>query len=248
MAEGPRRRLRGSGAGKRGWFPWLVGWAILRLPHLLLLLAALDIFYLSRIWPDFDALAAGPAPVSAYIQQHRVEHPEETLHWVPVGRRGQSATVRRVVVASEDARFRQHYGVDWQAVRDAARENWEAGRIVRGASTISQQTARNLFLHGGQNFLRKWHELVLALALEWHLDKGRILTLYLDIAEFGPGIYGVEAAARHYWGISASRLGYYRSLELAATLPSPRWHNPATRTAAFHGRLSALRQRVRPFP
>lgn len=239
--------MAGKQAG-RGWLRWLPGWAIRRLPHLLLLLVALDIFYLSRIWPDFDALAAGPAPVSAYIQQHRTEHPEEALHWVPVGRRGQSATLRRVVVAAEDARFRQHYGVDWQAVRKAARENWEAGGIRRGASTITQQTARNLFLHGEQNLLRKWHELVLALALEWHLDKDRILTLYLDIAEFGPGVYGVEAAARHYWGTSAARLGHARSLELAATLPSPQYHNPATRTAAFQGRLNTLRHRVPPFP
>ena len=218
------------------------------LTRLALLLVALDAFYLTRIWPDFDALAAGPAPVSAYIQQYRADHPEEALHWVPVGRRGQSPALRRVVVAAEDARFHHHYGVDWRAVREAAEENWEAGRIERGASTITQQTARNLFLHGGQNFLRKWHELVLAVGLEWHLDKARILTLYLDIAEFGPGIYGVEAAARHYWGGSAARLGPSRSLELAATLPSPRRHNPATRTAAFQGRLSALRDRVRPFP
>ncbi|MGM0413184.1 MAG: transglycosylase domain-containing protein, partial [Pseudomonadota bacterium] len=118
---------------RRRWLTATLRW----LPRLALLLVALDIFYLTRIWPDFDALAAGPAPVSAYIQQHRAEHPEESLHWVPVGRRGHSAVVRRVVVAAEDARFHRHYGVDWRAVREAAQENWEAGRIERGASTIT---------------------------------------------------------------------------------------------------------------
>ncbi len=105
--------------------------------------------------------------------------------------------------------------------------------MAYGGSTISQQTAKNLFLSASRNPLRKWHELLLTLGMEYHLSKDRILELYLNIAEFGPGIYGVEAAARHYWGVPAQHLTRSQAAQIAATLPSPKKHNPATRSARF---------------
>ena len=115
-------------------------------------------------------------------------------------------------------------------------------RLVLGGSTISQQTVKNLFLDASRNPLRKWHELVLTVGMERALSKRRIVEIYLNIAEFGRGIYGVDAAARFYWGISASELTERQSIELAATLPSPIGHNPATRTRSFQNRVRKMQR------
>jgi monofunctional biosynthetic peptidoglycan transglycosylase len=118
--------------------------------------------------------------------------------------------------------------------------NLERGRFVYGGSTISQQTTKNLFLSPSRNPLRKWHELVLTLALEHHLDKRRIMEHYLNVAQFGRGLFGVEAAARHYWGIPAARLSQRQAIELAATLPAPVSSNPATRNRSFRQRFNKI--------
>ncbi len=118
--------------------------------------------------------------------------------------------------------------------------NLSKQRMVYGASTISQQTVKNLFLSPSRDPLRKWHELVLTLGMERNLSKQRILEYYLNVAEFGRGIYGVDAAARHYWDVPVYRLGRREAIELAATLPSPVRHNPATRTRAFNKRVQRI--------
>lgn len=133
------------------------------------------------------------------------------------------------VLASEDQAFLEHRGFDWEAIRKALRHN-ERHRRKRGASTISQQTAKNIFLWEGRSWLRKGLEVPYTVAIEWTWGKRRILEAYLNCVEFGPGIYGAEAAARHYWKIPASRLTASQSALLAATLPSPRRNNPRTRT------------------
>jgi monofunctional biosynthetic peptidoglycan transglycosylase len=120
--------------------------------------------------------------------------------------------------------------------------NLSEKRLVYGASTISQQTVKNVFLNPSRNPLRKWHELILTIGMERSLSKKRILEHYINVAEFGRGIYGVDAAARYYWGIPASRLSNRQAIELAATLPSPVDNNPKTRTKSFDRRVRKIRR------
>ncbi|OZB19755.1 MAG: monofunctional biosynthetic peptidoglycan transglycosylase [Marinobacter sp. 34-60-7] len=139
--------------------------------------------------------------------------------WVPIS--DISPWMPLAVVASEDQRFPEHWGVDFKAIRQALSE-YRAGEGLRGASTITQQTAKNLFLWNDRSFVRKAIEAGLALTLDLLWPKERILEVYLNIAEFGPGIYGVEAASQAYFGIPARQLSAWQSARLAAVLPNPR--------------------------
>jgi len=215
----------------------------------LALAVVLDLAYLTFVWPDWETLARGPIPKSAFIEAYEAsleagDEPLPPLRWKPVPYARIADTLKRTVVIAEDARFWDHDGVDYEAVRSAMDTNLERGRIVVGASTISQQTAKNLFLSPSRSPLRKWHELVLTFAMERHLSKQRILELYLNVAQFGRGVFGAEAAARHYWGTPASSLGWRQAAELAAALPSPVSDNPATRTARYQRRVRKIERFV----
>ncbi|NVK42478.1 MAG: monofunctional biosynthetic peptidoglycan transglycosylase [Oceanospirillaceae bacterium] len=131
-----------------------------------------------------------------------------------------SPSMQLAVIAAEDQRFAEHNGFDFTAIQRALEHNLDGGR-VRGASTLTQQTAKNLFLWSGRSWVRKGLEAWFALLLELLWDKGRILEVYLNIVEFGPGIYGVEAAGRHYYGVPARNLGALQAARLAAVLPNP---------------------------
>lgn len=225
------RRVLGFGS----WVAWSV--------RLLVLFLVVDAFYVSAIWPDWQALAAGPVPKSNFIKQyeqdyrkHRWPHP----HWYPVVYQVIPDYMQRAVVVAEDSRFWQHSGFDLIAFKEAMDYNLSEQRMAFGASTISQQTVKNLFLSASRNPLRKWHELLLTWGMEKNLGKKRILEIYLNIAEFGRGIYGVEAAARHYWGIKADHLSVAQAIELAAALPNPVRDNPHTRTDAFIRRIDKI--------
>lgn len=212
-------------------------------------LALLDAIYLFVIWPEWEALRKA-VPKSNFIREYEAQRAEDqrlpALRWRPVAIGKIAPAMRRAVILGEDSRFYTHEGIDTEAIRDAVEYNWEQGRIVYGASTISQQTVKNLFLGASRDPLRKWHELVLTLAMERELKKRRILEIYLNIAEFGRGLYGVEAAARHYWGVGAAHLTPDQAAALAASLPSPRLHNPQTRTAAFFARKARILRRLAP--
>ncbi len=130
--------------------------------------------------------------------------------------------LKRAVVAAEDARFLDHEGFDWQAIQKAMAKNEERGKLVAGASTISQQLAKNLFLSGERSWLRKAEEAAITWMMERVMSKRRILELYLNVAEWGEGVFGAEAAARYHFGISAAALGPEQAAWLAAILPSPR--------------------------
>ncbi|MFW7377316.1 MAG: monofunctional biosynthetic peptidoglycan transglycosylase [Oligoflexus sp.] len=189
----------------------------------------LDLSYFIIIWPDWTSLEQGLTPKSRFMENYSAT---KTIKWQPLtGSLPQSLT--RPFVIAEDSRFYQHHGFDWQSIQDAMRINWQAKRWLYGASTISQQTVKNLFLSHERSLLRKWHELVLTIFMEQHVSKNRILAHYLNIAEFGPGIFGVEAAAQHYFGRNFYSLNQREAAALAATLPSPRRHNPHTVTNFF---------------
>lgn len=147
-------------------------------------------------------------------------------------------------IVAEDSRFHSHFGIDPQAFYDAMKYNWKAGKFALGASTISQQTAKNLFLSPSRNPIRKWHELLLTLSMEALLDKKDILNAYLSVAEFGKGLYGVHAAASHYFQSDVHNLSQRQMVLLAASLPSPKKSNPATRSRFFNKRVSRIQATI----
>ena len=212
--------------------------------RIVLILLIIDLFYLAVIWPDWKKLASGPVPMSSFMQEYKKERASQrdwpALHWQPVSLNSIPKTVQRAAILSEDSRFHTHSGFDLLAFKEAMSRNLEEGRFLFGASTISQQTVKNIYLTRSRDPLRKWHELILTWGMEQSLGKQRILELYLNVAEFGHGVYGVQAAARHYWNKDVEQLTPQQAAELAATLPSPRKHNPATRSESFDKRAQRV--------
>lgn len=185
-------------------------------------------------------------PTSSFMLGYRLAEPGQALHQEWVGLSDISPWLPLAVVASEDQRFPHHWGVDFSAIRKALAE-YTAGEGLRGASTITQQTAKNLFLWNGRSFVRKALEAGLALGIDSLWPKKRILEVYLNIAEFGPGIYGVESASQLYFGIPASRLSRVQAARLASVLPNPKVlsaMNPSPyvwdRVAWIQGQMSQL--------
>jgi monofunctional glycosyltransferase len=209
-----------------------------------LLLLVADLFYLAVIWPNWSQLTSGAVPKSNFIQDYELRRSQDrslpALRWRPVPLSSIPRHTVRAVILAEDSRFYQHNGFDLAAFREAMTYNWGEGKLALGASTISQQTVKNLYLSPARTPWRKWHELVLTWGMEQHVSKRRILEIYLNIAEFGPGIYGVQAAAEVYYGVPASDLSVLQAAELAATLPSPLKHNPKTRTVQFQRRTQKI--------
>ena len=136
-----------------------------------------------------------------------------------------SANLKRAVIAAEDAKFIDHEGFDWEGIQRAIEKNQKRGKPVAGGSTISQQLAKNLFLSSDRSLVRKGQEAVITLMLEMVMSKRRILELYLNVAEWGEGVFGAEAAARHYFGTTAANLSPAQAARLAAMLPRPRFYD-----------------------
>ena len=153
----------------------------------------------------------------------------------PPERRNASALLERMVIIAEDSRFKTHHGIDFIELRDA----WVAGGH-RGASTITQQLAKNLYLSPSRSLFRKLKEAVTAVRLELALPKERIMELYLDVAELGPGLWGMDAASRAYFGVPVSKLTAAQAAALAATLPQPRASNPTYRPARMLERRNLI--------
>jgi monofunctional glycosyltransferase len=217
---------------------------VLQVVLALLLLLAADIIVVGLLLPDWSDLKEGKVPVSAYIEEYKDEREDDPklppLRFTPVSFNRISPNFLRAVIASEDGMFYQHHGIDWFEVR-AAIDRAITRQKFRGASTITSQVARNLYLSSDRSIIRKWHELLLTWFLEERLPKTRILNLYCNIAEFGVGIYGVEAAAQYYYGVSASQLSSAQAAALVASLPSPKKHNPRTNTRTFRYRERRVR-------
>lgn len=202
-----------------------------------------DFLYLALIWPDWNKLAHGNIPKSSFMQlyeEQQLERGWPKLRWQPVPQSKIPRHMLRAVLLAEDSRFYEHSGFDLIAIREALDYNLGRGEMLVGASTISQQTVKNLYLSPSRNPLRKWHEMVLTWGLEHNLRKSRILELYLNVTEFGRGIYGVQAAAQAYYGVDAASLSLVQAAELAASLPSPVKNNPETRTERFVRRTQRI--------
>lgn len=214
-----------------------IGYVCRWLARLLVVFILIDLGYLMALLPDWTHFSEGPIQKSAFIKHYEYQRATQIglplLRWQPVVLNNISDNLLRAVVVAEDSRFYQHNGIDAKAFKLAMEYNLAKQRFVYGGSTISQQMIKNMLLSPSRDPLRKWHELWLTLSLEQHIDKHRILEIYLNVAEFGQGIYGVEAASRYYWNQSSRYLSANQAIELAATLTSPVKHNPQTRTAYF---------------
>lgn len=213
---------------------------------LLPVMILMDTGYLIGIWPDWTLYQEGPIQSSSFIRTYNFEQYRHRdwpdLRWRPVSINDISRNMVRALIVAEDARFYEHSGVDLDALKIAMEHNLSEKRLVVGGSTISQQMVKNVFLTPSRNPLRKWHELVLTIGMERNLSKRRILEYYLNVVEFGRGLYGVEAAAQYYWGVSAANLSAEQAIMLAATLPAPVSHNPDTRTDFFNNRVKKIRR------
>jgi monofunctional biosynthetic peptidoglycan transglycosylase len=156
-----------------------------------------------------------------------VEHAPYRKRYTFLPLRRISPDLQHAVIAAEDGRFYQHHGIDWKEVEQVASDSYDAGEVSRGASTLTQQLVKNLFFTTHRNPLRKALEYTLAPLADAILGKARVLELYLNVVEWGPGVYGAEAAAQYHYGASAALLTREQSARLAACLPSPRRRRPA---------------------
>lgn len=192
---------------------------------LVVALLAYQGYVLMRLWWWADHAPSTTAFMEARLEIMRVKDPKAILkyQWVPYGRI--SGQLKRAIIVAEDAKFVDHEGFDWEGIQKAAEKNQRKGKIVAGGSTISQQLAKNLFLSGQRSALRKGEEALITLMMEAVLDKERIFEIYLNVIEWGDGIFGAEAAARHYYGVSAAQLTAEQAAKLAAMVPRPRFYD-----------------------
>ena len=184
----------------------------------------LHVYYAAMIVWWRDHAPRETAFMAARMDELAARNPKARLQYrfVPYERIGNS--LKRAMIAAEDAKFVDHEGFDWDGIELALEKNQKRGRIVAGGSTITQQLAKNLFLSQSRSWLRKGQEAVITLMLEALLDKRRIFELYLNVIEWGNGVFGAEAAAQHYFGVSAARLSAEQGARLAAMAPNPRFY------------------------
>jgi len=175
-----------------------------------------------------------PPPTTGVQIQRRIESLFEDeaygKRYTPIPRSEMSVNLRHAVVAAEDGRFYEHFGIDWEAIQEAIEDNRRRGRAWRGGSTITQQLVKNLFMTTHSSYVRKAFEVPLTYLAELLLSKERILDLYLNVIEWDRGVYGAEAAAQRYYGTSAARLSRSQAAGLAAVIPNPRHRTPQTAT------------------
>jgi monofunctional biosynthetic peptidoglycan transglycosylase len=162
--------------------------------------------------------------------------------WVPYAKI--SPNLKRAMIAAEDAKFVEHSGFDWDGIQNALDKNEKKGRVVAGGSTITQQLAKNLFLSPAKSYVRKAEEAVVTVLLEAMLPKQRILELYLNVIEWGNGVFGAEAAAQRYFGIPAAQLSAEQAARLAAMAPSPRRFERNPDSAYLGGRVATILARM----
>ncbi len=215
---------------------WLLALALFAL----LLVLGVQLWYLGWVAYYRFENPRSTAFMERELERLREKNPKAELRhqWVPYDRI--SVHLKRAVVTSEDARFVEHEGVDWDAVQKAYEDNLKRGRPARGGSTISQQLAKNLFLSSQRSYVRKVQELVITFMIESLWDKRRILEVYLNVVEWGEGVFGAEAAARLYFGVSAAQIGPEQAARMAAFLPSPKRYGRLRSGPYLDGRTAAI--------
>jgi monofunctional biosynthetic peptidoglycan transglycosylase len=224
---------------KRAW-----RWAA----RLVLLLVAAVVIYQFWIFGNVVWWIWFNPSTSAFMEERLVvlqqKNPEAVLRhqWVPYERI--SINLKRALIAAEDAKFLDHDGFDWEAIQKAYEKNLKKGKVVAGGSTISQQLAKNLFLSGRRTPWRKAEEAMITLMMENVMSKRRIFEIYLNIIEWGNGVFGAQAAARYYYGVSAANLGPEQAARLAAMVPKPRFYDKVRETPLLERRTGIILERM----
>jgi monofunctional biosynthetic peptidoglycan transglycosylase len=194
---------------------------------------------------NYKYRAPGETAFMSYrLSELRAKNPHAQLQyrWVPYLRI--SVHLKRALIAAEDAKFVDHEGFDWDGIQLALDKNWKRGKTVAGGSTITQQLAKNLFLSGEKSYLRKGEEALITLMLEAVLDKRRIFEIYLNVIEWGDGIFGSEAAARRYFGIAAAQVSDEQAARLAAMAPNPRHYEKNPGSKGLAQKIPIIRARM----
>ncbi|MEP7156661.1 MAG: monofunctional biosynthetic peptidoglycan transglycosylase [Betaproteobacteria bacterium] len=182
-------------------------------------------YVLVKLWWWTDHNPSSTAFMSARLDLMQEKKPAAKLQhvWVPYEKI--SANLKRAILVAEDDKFVDHEGFDWEGIQKAMDKNQKKGKVVAGGSTISQQLAKNLFLSGERSVYRKGEEALITVMMEWMMDKERILEIYLNVIEWGDGVFGAEAASRHYFGVGANQLSAEQAAKLAAMVPRPRFYD-----------------------
>ena len=182
-------------------------------------------YVLVKLWWWTDHNPSSTAFMEARLQVMREKSPAAKLKnvWVPYTKI--SSHLKRAILVAEDDKFVDHEGFDWEGIQKAMEKNQKKGKVVAGGSTISQQLAKNLFLSSERSLFRKGEEVIITVMLEWMMDKERILEIYLNVIEWGDGVFGAEAAARHYFGVGAGQLSAEQAAKLAAMVPRPLFYD-----------------------
>jgi monofunctional biosynthetic peptidoglycan transglycosylase len=222
------------------------GWKIYctTLGAMVLVVFVVQAWFFAHVWWWNTRNPEASAFMGSRLERLREKDPKARLQhkWVPY--EGISTSLKRAVVAAEDAKFMSHEGFDLEGIQRAIERNEKKGKVVSGGSTISQQLAKNLFLSGERSWLRKGQEAVITWMLESVMSKRRILELYLNFAEWGEGVFGAEAAARYHFGTSADKLAPSHAAYLAAVLPSPRRYESGRVTHYIAGRVETILARM----
>ena len=193
-------------------------------------------------WVKFNPSSSAFMEDRLDIIQEKTPDAELKHKWVDYSKI--SINLKRAVIASEDAKFIDHEGFDWEGIQKAYEKNLKKGKIVAGGSTISQQLAKNLFLSTKRTPWRKAEEALITVMLENMLAKRRILEIYLNVIEWGNGVFGAEAAARHYYKTSAANLSSGQAAKLAAMIPNPRFYDVHKSTNYLNRRIASIQARM----
>ena len=223
-----------------GWLVVLAAFAV----------TALQAYYAVMIWWWRDHAPQETSFMARRLADLRERQPHARLQYRFVPYERIAPSLKRAMIAAEDARFVDHEGFDWEGIALALEKNEKRGHIVAGGSTITQQLAKNLFLSGTRSYWRKGEEALITLMLEAILDKRRIFELYLNVIEWGNGVFGAEAAAHRYFGVSAAQLSTEQAARLAAMAPNPRFYerNPGAPGLARKTRIIAARMPAAELP
>ena len=205
---------------------------------------AVQLSFFARVWWWRDHNPESTAFMQQRLEVLREKNPQAKLRhaWVPYERI--SPHLKRAIVVAEDSRFVDHEGFDWEAIEKAREKNRKKGRVVAGGSTISQQLAKNLFLSGERTPWRKGQEALITVMIEHTMEKRRILEIYLNVIEWGEGVFGADAAARHYFNTPAAGLGPEASARLAAIVPNPRFYDRNRNTAWINRKTQMILARM----
>lgn len=221
---------------------WRWCWRALLLA--LFAVVAIQFWFFAHVayWAKFNP--SSTAYMRARLEILREGNPNAKLQhqWVPYQRI--SLHLKRSLIAAEDAKFLDHHGFDWDGIQQAWARNQREGGIVAGGSTITQQLAKNLFFSGKRTWWRKGQEAVVAVMIEALMSKQRILEIYLNVIEWGDGVFGAQAAARYHYGGTAAGLSAEQAARLAAMTPSPRRYGPGANTAYLRKRTATILARA----